>query len=341
MLPWPRVRARLVAAASCGVAACSMGPALSTLDGSRADLGFPGANAIVAVLEHPDATEGSTSEVVVYRGTARSVVAVEQPRSARWLSPHELLVASTSPDAADYLPRVQLHRVRLPRGEPQAFGPPGLYFDLAPSPDGELLALGVELEDFGDSSLQIWSLAGDWELLARRAQTLDRPRWSPSGRQLVVSQTRPDEADTEGMDSLAFEGVSLAWPRLFRLRRTLYGELEALHDGSPGRQVVAGGSLPLWWAEQSIYARQRAGLVACDPEGTGCTLVYTPGPSTKVLDGCPLDRDQALLLVLNGEIAGAGQHANEIHRVSLTTGDLVSLHRAGRTSSVISIDCAH
>ncbi len=289
------------------------------------------------MYEREDPELGVTHELLVYDANGARRVVVPDPQSAHWLGRGALLVAVRGPRAAgDYRTPVQLHRVDLASGASQPLGAAGFYFDLAPDPSGALLALGVESGDLGDSELQIWDLAAPAEPLARRPQTLDRPRWSPNGRQLVVSQPRADSDAAETHDGVSIEGATISWSRLFLLRRDLVGRLRALHDGPPDGDLVPGGTLPLWWDDQGIWARQREGLVRCNPAGGGCLLIYEPGASRSVVDGCAAS-GTAWLIVRDGEAGGA---ATEIHRVSIEGwgGSRVVRAPAGRT--VAGIDCA-
>ncbi len=301
------------------------------------DIGHRGPGRVAIVYEREDPELGVTHELLVYDASGARRVAVPDPQSAHWLGRGALLVALRGPEAAgDYRTPFQLHLVDLASGASQPLGAAGFYFDLAPDPSGALLALGVESSDLGDSELQIWDLAAPAEPLARRAQTLDRPRWSPDGRRLVVSQPRPDSDDAETDDGVSIEGATISWSRLFLLRRDLIGRLRALHDGPPGGSLVPGGTLPLWWDDQGIWARQREGLVRCNPDGGGCLLIYEPGELRSVVDGCAASGN-AWLMVRHGESGGA---ATEIHRVSIEGWGGSRVMRAPAGRSVAGIDCA-
>jgi hypothetical protein len=275
------------------------------------DIGHRGTGRIAVIYAPEDPDLGMTTQLVVYDRTGARRVTAPEPRAVQWLGRESLLLGLRhAPEAEGYLDRLELRRVDLRTGASSAVGEPGHYFDLAADPKGVLLALGVESADLGDSELQIWDL-GSGARLARRAQTLDRPRWSPNGRHLVVGQPRPDSDDAETHEGVSIGGVAISWPRLFRLRRGLEGTLVQLHDGARGGSLAPGGSLPLWWDWRGIWARQRTGLVRCAPDGRGCETVYAPGEERSVVDGCAT-ATEAWLVVRHGEAA------NEIHRVALT-----------------------
>lgn len=297
------------------------------------DIGHRGEGRIALVYERDDAERGALHELMIYDKDGASRVALADPQVVRWLGRDALLVALRSPAPdGDYRTWLQLYHVELATGAAQALGAPGLYFDLAPDPAGTLLALDVESGELGDSELQIWELATATPL-ARRAQTLDRPRWSPNGRHLAVSQPRADSDDEQAHEGVTIEGVAIRWPRLFRLRRDLTGKLRALHDGPPRGALAPGGTLPLWWDAQGIWARQREGLVRCNPDGGGCVLIYEPGEERSIVDGCAT-HGRAWLVVRHGPFA------NEIHRVSIEGwgGSHVFYVPPGRR--VAGIDCA-
>ena len=336
------MRALLLAAAfSAGSLAGSGGLAGCAAPHDPWDLGGAQPGRVAAIVEWRDADGEIRSELRVFGPQGSERVDLAAPRTARWLDARRLLVGLRSPAAeGDYVPRLQIRLVDLESGDSRAVGSPGLFFDLEPSPDGALLALGVQQAGLGDSELQVWDLVAPGEPLAERAQTLDRPRWSPNGRHLVVSLSKPDSDDSELHDGVSIEGVSLSWPRLFRLRRDLVGRLEPLHDGAPGGALAPGGTLPLWWDEHGIWARQRAGLVRCDPQAGGCAVVYTPAERRSVLGGCAFRRGEAWLQVMNAATASGDHLANELHRVDLASGALLRRYRAPEGRFVVDLDCA-
>lgn len=303
------------------------------------DIGHTGPGSVAVIFEREDEERGTLRELFVYRESGSRRIVLPDPRSAHWIGPETLLVALRSDGeggSRDYLPRVQLHRLDVENGSLLPVGEPGLYFDPSPDPDGDLLAIAVETGELGDSELQIWDLRAPGPPLARREQTLDRPRWSPNGRHLVVSQPRADSDDAEAHEGVTIEGVAITWPRLFRLRRDLTGKLRALHDGEPHGPLAPGGSLPLWWDEQGVWARQREGLMRCNPKGGGCHLIYEPGERRRILDGCAA-AGGAWLLVRAGETAGL---ANEIHRVAIRGWGGSRVWHPPPRAEVAGIDCA-
>jgi hypothetical protein len=304
------------------------------------DVGFrgPGRLAIVWADEAPD---GDLERVlVVYDGARERILEVPEPLDVRWLSAHELLVGTEAPPAEEgALPRVQLLRLDLETGTREPLGPPGVFFDPEPTPDGRALALGVQLDDLGTSELRILSLdsGARLETLAERREALDEPRWSPDASALVVTRTIEDPNAEETQSSAAIEGVGFGWPRLFRARRDLAGRIALLHDGKRGEELAAGGSVPLWWDARGVWARQRAGLVRCDPAGAGCDLVYAPGKHKRVLAGRARG-GAALLLVVDTERSGAERDANEIHRVELSAGRGEVVHRTSGERVPLELD---
>lgn len=164
--------------------------------------------------------------------------------------------------------------------------------------------------------------------VAGRSQPLDRPRWSPDGASLVVLQTLADPDGEDSETSVSVGGQAIAWPRLFRVASDLRGALAPLHDGDPGQPLAAGGTLPLFWSERGIYARQRRGLVLCDPSGAGCRTVWSPADRRRVVDARAAGPDAALALVRDYGEPAELDLPRELYRVDLVRGQAELVYRA-------------
>jgi hypothetical protein len=292
------------------------------------DTGFRGPGRLVILFENADPAVPRV--LVVHDRSGAQALRVENPRAARWISKNQLLVSQELPPEEEYgLPRAQLLRVDLDSGLVEPFASPARWFDAEPDPRGERLAAGVEVDDQGASELVLLSLAsrGD-KPLADASRALDRPRWSPDGAALVVLQTiaDPDGADSE--TGISFGGQEVAFPRLFRLSATLQGKLAFLRDGDPGGPLEPGGSLPLWWDARGVYAKQRRGLVLCDPSGSGCRLAFAPGGDRRVFDGRPAGPDEALLLVRDHSEQVDAELPQDLYRVHLDSGKAEPIYHA-------------
>lgn len=287
---------------------------------SRVDAGFRGPGRLVVIFEPADPE--APRLLVVHDANGAREMPVPNARAARWLSERELLVSQEAPSNEPYgLPLTQLLRVDADTGRATPLGAPGRYFDAEPDPRGERFAVGLEVDDQGESDLLILSLADPAaKPLAGRSQPLDRPRWSPGGADLVVLQTLPDPDGEDSETGLSFGGQAVSWPRLFRIPSDLRGKLEILADGEPGKPLAAGGSLPLFWDARGIYARQRRGLVRCDPAGTGCTFVWSPGGKKRVFGARPAGLEGALVLVRDHALKSDLDLPRELHAVRLDTG---------------------
>jgi hypothetical protein len=331
---------RLVALLALLLSGCAASRALFADAGPWA-IGFRGPGRLAVVWETETPAGDLERVLVVYDEAGARALDVVEPLDARWLSERELLVGVEAPPAEEgALPRVQLLRLDTESGARTPFGAPDVWFDPEPAPDGRALAIGVQLDDLGTSELRIVALDGSGaapRTLAERREALDEPRFSPDGSALVVTRTIEDP-DAESMESsAAIEGVGFGWPRLFRARRDLAGAIALLHDGPPGEELAAGGSVPLWWDARGIFARQRGGLVRCDPAGSGCALVYAPGEHKRVLAGRARG-DAALLLVVDTKTAGGERVANEVHRVDLASGEGRIVHRASDERFPLELD---
>ncbi len=302
------------------------------------DTGFRGPGRLVVLFENADPAVPRV--LVVHDRDGARAVAVEGARAARWLSAHALLVSQELAPTEEYgLPNTQLLRVELESGEVTPFAPAARWFDAEPDPRGERLAAGVEVDDQGASELVLFSLASRGEKpLADSPHSLDRPRWSPDGESLVVLQTVEDPDGPDSETGMSFGGQEVAFPRLFRVSATLEGKLSLLRDGDPGGPLAPGGSLPLWWDAHGVYARQRRGLVLCDPSGSGCRLAYSPGAERRVFDGRAAGPGEALLLVRDLSATEEAELPQELHRVQLEAGKGEPIYRAPRDVFLSELD---
>lgn len=328
-----RSRAPLAWIAAALALACS-----EPLPQSSLDAGFRGPGRLVVIFEPAD-PEKPRALVVHDVGGAREMP-VPGARAARWLSERTLLVSQEAPAAEPYgLPRIQLLRVDADTGRATPLGAPDRWFDAEPDPRGERFAVGLEVDDQGESDLLVLSVAdAAAKPLAGRSQPLDRPRWSPDGKDLVVLQTLPDPDGEDSETGLSFGGQAVSWPRLFRLPSDLRGALAIVPDGEPGKSLAAGGSLPLFWDARGIYARQRRGLVRCDPAGAGCTLVWSPGDKKRVVGARPAGLEGALVLVRDHALQTELDLPRELHAVRLDTGASELLYTAPRETYLAEID---
>lgn len=325
----PPVQKRRLARLALGLALC-----LGACSRERAfapapyDTGFRGPGRLVILFENADPAVPRV--LVVHDRDGARAIRVDNARAARWISKSALLVSQELAPTEEYgLPSTQLLRVDLESGAIEPFASAARWFDAEPDPRGERLAAGVEVDDQGASELVLFSLASRGEKpLADAPRALDRPRWSPDGAALVVLQTiaDPDGADSE--TGISFGGQEVAFPRLFRLSAALDGKLVLLRDGDPGGPLAPGGSLPLWWDARGVYAKQRRGLVLCDPSGSGCRLAFAPGGERRVVDGRASGPDEALLLVRDHSEQPDTELPQDLYRVHLDSGKGEAIYHA-------------
>jgi hypothetical protein len=300
-----------------------------------ADTGLPlfeGPGRLLLIVERGDARE-----LVVLDEDGSRTVPARAPREARFLSRESLLLVEEVPAREEFaLPDTQMIVVDLASGVREPLGPRGNHHDPAPSPDGRLLAVGADAPGVGDSDLEIWSLDGEPERIAVRHQSLEEPRWRPDAGALVASvmMADPETDDDTGGGML---GTSFSWPRLHRLGADL-GEPVFLWDGDAQATLAPGGSLALWWDASGIFARQRRGLVRCDPMAGGCATVFATSGARRVVDGCRVGEDEAWLLTVEAIDAFDRREPDEVVRVSLADGRLVSRWQAPEGVAIADID---
>jgi hypothetical protein len=272
-----------------------------------------------------------------WNGETLEALPIEAPREARFAGSGRLVVVRELPSADEFgLPDTEVLRLDLATGSIVRIGERGQHYDAAPSPDGRLVAINVEGGTLGDSDLEIWSLDDPPETLARRHQSLEEPCWRSDGHALVASLLMGDPLGDEG-EGGSFGGTSFSWPRLHRFRRDL-GEPALLHDGAEAETLAPGGTLALWWDARGLFARQRAGLVRCDPEARRCVLVFTPGPGRRIVAGAAAGASEALLLTVPTRDAFDRVDPDELLRIDLQAGALVERHRAGEGAAFLEID---
>jgi hypothetical protein len=296
-------------------------------------LRFDGPGRLLVVFEHA----GSGRELVLLESGRARRLEVPPFREARFVAGEQLVLSLEIPTPEDYgLPATQLALHDLASGSTQRFGTPGRHYDLEPSPDGRLLALGAEQPGVGDADLEIWSLEATPEQVGSRAQSLEEPRWRHDGRALAVAVLMEDpesDDDTGG----GFGGHALSWPRLHRLRLDL-GAPELVFDGAEPDRLVPGGTLPLWWDSRGLFARQRAGLVRCDLSRGGCTPVYAAPAERRIVDGRPVGAAEAWLLSVEASDAFDRREPDEILRVDVASGAELSRWRAPAGVAILDLD---
>jgi hypothetical protein len=311
-------------------AGCGCWLAALSLACAPADTGLPpfeGPGRLLLILERGDARE-----LVVLDEDGSRAVPARAPREARFLAPGSILLVDEVPAQEEFaLPDTQMLVVDLASGARDPLGPRGHHYDAAPSPGGRLLAVGAETPGIGDSDLEIWSLEGAPERIAVRHQSLEEPRWRPDGGALVASvlMADPETDDDAGGGML---GTSFSWPRLHRLGADL-GEPVFLWDGDDPASLAPGGSLALWWDASGIFARQRRGLAT-----GGCATVFATSGARRVVDGCRVGDGEAWLLTVEAIDAFDRRQPDEISRVSLADGRLVSRWQPPEGVAIAEID---
>ena len=150
----------------------------------------------------------------------------------------------------------------------------------------------------------------------------------------VEDRTDPDDDAL----ALAVGGVTVPWPRLFALDGDLAGALLPIRDGGRAKTPVPGGSLPLWWSREGIYARQRQGLVRCASPESGCVPVFRNPPGRRLVDARPFGRYLALALLVDTHTAELDPPPSEIWRVDLVSGSGVPLRGPGAGAFPLDLD---
>jgi hypothetical protein len=307
-------------------------------DATLPEFAFPGPGRLAVVWHVGDPDDLPQRSLVVYDGDTARSVPVEQPLEVRWLGAGGLLVLAEQPARAiGEFPDAQLLRVRE-GSAPETLGAPNRYYNAEPRADGSRLLVGLELNDQGDSALEVWLLsdAGSHPI-ARRELNLDEPRWAPDGDAVAVARMVESDSDEDGA-SLGVGGITVPWPRLFTLDPDLEGPLAGVHDAARGVPPAAGGSLPLWWGADGLYARQRAGIVRCASPESGCELVFATPPGWRVVDARPFDGERALALLVDTGSRDLAPLPTAIWLIDLAAGRAAPLAAVPRGAFPIDLD---
>jgi len=278
----------------------------------------------------------SRTELHVHTVNGVRVLPIDEARDARWVDPDTLLVIQELPSVEQPgLPETRMILVHSRTGEIRHLGEGSGYYDPEPSPDGTLVAVGRDQPTVGDADLEVFDLSADFEKVGSRRQGFEEPRWRPDAKRLVVARMMadPEELSDRGGE---MAGTSFVWPRLHILQPDLSPGALIEDSDTPG-SIAQGGTLPLWWDEAGIWARQTRGLVRCAPSG-GCALVYTPGEEQRIVDGRKVGDREALLLVVSEGEAFDRRLPDSVHRVDLTTGEGHIVHRTLRAEYLLDID---
>lgn len=265
-----------------------------------------------------DRPEGGNALVLTVRGESRRVD-IAAPTRVRWRSENELLVEQFVRPVIDGSGTriVRMNR----RGEVLEIvsDRKGLAH-AEPSPDGRWVAL-ERYDTKGLRSLEIRDLEAGFRLHVNHPAPPDFERgvlatgtiWSADGSRLAVPLMFPNPPDQPGRLYPRLTIVSRDTPGFSRLSDTPRG----VAGSEPG------GLFPLFWTARGIHARGTSigrGLLLCDPGGSGCTAVYTPGEDRLILEGRLVGSDEALLLVKDFRVDPLEARAKEIHQVDLVTG---------------------
>jgi hypothetical protein len=259
----------------------------------------------------------SEEKALVLTGHGQSRrVDVRVPRRVRWRSPTELLVEQyVSPmrdGSIDRLLRMNREGEILEvLSDREGLG------NAEPSPDGERVLLERDTAK-AFMGLEVWSLVGGFRMQSNHPRSagsglMTDAVWNPDGSKFAVGRTAPDLPLHPGRLYFRINIASRDAPGYRRIP-----------DSAPGEAPLSGGVLPLFWNPEGIYGRTTnsdGGLVRCDPEGSGCTPVYVPGPDRAVLEGRAVDDHQALLLVKDFTVDALEARSKEIHQVNLATGE--------------------
>lgn len=205
-----------------------------------------------------------------------------------------------------------------------------------PAANGKWLALEKYDPQKGGQSLAVFDLSAgnkfvyDFDYKNLRKEIAKGPIgfgsvvWSPDGNHLAL-QLNVGEDKNPGLQTRRIGVLDLRTSAI----QVLYDSVYRVS--------------PLFWLHDGIYGRSESnlkvnGLLRCDVEGKGCSLVYEPGEGKFVSLGAAIGHGRALLLVGDRNIDPFEVRAKEIHVVDLTTGKGQVLIRLPKDAFVNALD---
>jgi hypothetical protein len=155
----------------------------------------------------------------------------------------------------------------------------------------------------------------------------------------VVLQTINDPEGEATESGVSFGGQEVAFPRLFRVPAELRASSSCSATARSPTRRSRRGEPALWWGPKGVYAKQRRGLVLCDPGGNGCATVFSPGGDRRVVEGRSAGAERALLLVRDHSGSQAEVDLpQELFEVQLNSGEGRLIYTAPRDVFLAEID---
>ena len=257
----------------------------------------------------PSGPDSGKALIRTLRNGTRRITA-EAPTRVRWRSKSEFIVEQEV-QPIGHGSATRIVRMSQDGGVIEVLSDREGLSGAEPSPDGRW----IFVERFGERGAlgsEIRDLAAGFRLHTLYQNSL-RPSgfawhavWSPEGERLVASiRIREDTGLVPHLILLSPDRSSFS----------------RLPDQRADGEGDHGGVEPLFWSEEGIYARSDSGLLRCDPAGSGCTLVYSPGKARFAVAGVRAGEKRALLLVQDLRLDPLEVRAKELHEVDLATGE--------------------
>jgi hypothetical protein len=264
-----------------------------------------------------DRPDGERALVLTAQGQSRRAE-IKTPDRVRWRSPAGLIVEQSVQPVRDGS-GTRILRVSREGKVLEILSDREGLAGAEPSPDGgRVLLERYDLRGF--RGIEVRSLVHDFQLLTTHPRptgpamgsVVTPPVWSPDGSNFAAGVYVANPPKEPGR----------LYPRLAIAACDAPGYAR-LPDSPSGQEPLEGGVIPVFWNKDGIYVRQAkigSGLLRCDPGGSACTPVYSPGEHRAVLEGRPAADGRALLLVKDFRVDPLEVRAKELHEVNLSTG---------------------
>ncbi len=273
---------------------------------------FTGNGKIVSVRANLNYNPNFTTQVFVEHASGQQRLPLGNAQESRWFGPkhliHEIVARDPQGQAVESTVLTDAAGRQI-----QVLASSSDIGSLRASPSGSHVALARVVEHKLDW-LEVHPLPAIREGVTpvfeqvehEQTSECSHPTWSPDSRWLAVARW-------------VTEPTGKVFPRLAIYdHRT--GSLRRIEDSTVPGQRAPGGTRPLLWSAEGLFAYDNDGILRCDPEGSGCTRFH-PLPDDRFIHaGVAVADGKALLLLRDVAADPFENRAVEVHELDLKSG---------------------